>query len=190
MKLFTEKTIRDRQAWVKDHPARVKEELTALGYTLDVTVQKGFILRTVLSIDLFTAPLAWRCEIASMYPSKLPRLLSSMTMAQMIFAHDVAKELLSGVGEAEREILSGKNAISFEIAHPCTPEEAEYVVKAALRPAALFESVPVGELNEYDLSSASQVAGWWDGKEGKQQGLYLPTKRSLIYERPGNQTDN
>lgn len=183
MNPLSQEMIKKRQRWVKDNPARLAEELTAPGYICDVN-RNGLLIRTVLSIDLFQAPLAWRCQIALLYPSKLPRPRRAWQITETMAAVQVAESLLAGVGIKSDLLVT--DSVSFELVYPCTPDEAEYVVRAALRPATAFESLPVGEINQYDFSDPStQIAGWWDGREGKEQGLFLPQQRSLIHE-PGN----
>lgn len=182
MNPLSQDMIKKRQQWAKDHPARVAEELTAPGYIFDLKCN-GLFVRTVLSIDLFQEPLAWRAQIGLLYPSKLPRALKDWTMPEMIEAFGIAQRLLDGVGV--KSDLLRKDALSFELIYPCTPAEAGYAVRAALRPATAFESLPVGEVNQYDFSDKStQIAGWWNSREGREEGLFLPQTRSVIHE-PG-----
>ncbi len=172
--------IKTRQRWVKDHPARTVEELGLKGYVFDIEA-RGLIVRTVLSIDLFAQPLAWRAQIALLYPSRLPRPRGSWTLEENVFALDLARQMLAGVGLKDSQFLNA-DALSFEIGYPCTDAEAHYAVRAALRPAVRFESVPVGEINQYDFTDTStQIDGWWNGKTGREEGLYLPRERTLLY---------
>lgn len=188
MNPLSQDSIKKRQRWALDHPARVAEELSAPGYIFDLNYH-GMLIRTVLSIDLFQTPLAWRCQIALLYPSRLPRARRDWHITETMAAVQVAESLLAGVGVKSDLLVT--DSLSFELVYPCTPEEAEYAVRAALRPATSFESLPVGEINQYDPSDRStQIAGWWDGKIGKEQGLFLPQTRSLIYESGIRKTDH
>jgi hypothetical protein len=175
--------ITKRQRWVKDHPCRSVEECGAPGYRFDIQ-RNGLYLATVLTIDLFESPLAWRAKIAFLHPSSLPRPLASASIAERIEAYAVAKEMLRGVGDVSRKHLL-TDRLSFDLVYPLTPDEAEYVVRAAMRPAILFEPVALGELNRYDLTDRkTQVDGWWDGKTGKEEGAFIPQERTLIYGQP------
>lgn len=179
--------IKMRQRWVKDHPCRVVEECGLPGYVHDVE-QGGLIIRTVLSIDLFTEPLAWRVQMALLYPSRMPRPRASWSIQQNAYLLGMARQLLDGVGcGADRLSV---DSISFELARPVTAEEAEYVYRAAGRPDCRIKQLPVGEISSYDFTNRSlQVDGWWNGKTGREEGLFLPETRTLIYE-PGSNTSN
>lgn len=175
-----------RQSWVKDHPCRVVEECGLPGYVHDIE-RHGLIIRTVLSIDLFAQPLAWRAQIALLYPSRLPRARSTWSIPQNALLLSIARQLLDGVGQGGDHLTT--DAVSFELARLLTGAEAEYVFRAAMRPATEFESVPVGEINGYDFTDKKlQIDGWWNGKTGREEGLFLPQKRVLIYE-PGTDTN-
>ena len=172
--------IAARQRWVKDHPARSVDELALRGYVFDLE-ERGGIVRTVLSIDLFAQPLAWRAQIALLSPSRQPRPRSSWSLGENVLALDLARQMLAHVGLPAEQFLN-TDALSFELCYPCTTAEAYYVVRASLRPATRFEALPVGEINQYDFTDAStQIAGWWNGKTGREEGLYLPKQRTLIY---------
>lgn len=172
--------IKSRQRWVKDHPARTVDELHMPGYVHDIE-HRDLIIRTVLSIDLFARPVAWRAQIALMYPSRLPRARASWTLPQSMLALDIARQLLEGVGEPDCRSMT-TDAVSFELLHPCTAEEIRYVLRAAGRPALRLERLPIGEINQYDFTDrATQIDGWWNGKTGREEGLYLPQERTLIY---------
>jgi hypothetical protein len=182
--------IKKRQLWVKDHPCRFVEECAAPGYRLDLD-QHGLLIATVLTIDLFDQPLAWRAKIALLHPSGTPRPITGWTMSERLQAYEIAISILDGVG-----IKSGaftlSDSLSIDLCYPLTPDEAEWVVRASLRPASLrpvatCEAVPVGEVNQYDFADKStQVAGWWNGKRGREEGVFLPQKRKLIYEQRNN----
>lgn len=179
--------ITSRQRWVKDHPCRVVEECGLPGYVHDVE-QGGLIIRTVFSIDLFTQPLAWRVQMALMYPSRLPRPRSTWSIPMNALLLDMARQLLDGVGTGADQL--SVDSVSFELARPVTGAEAEYIFRAAGRPEVKLEQLPVGELDIYDMQDRStQVDGWWNGKTGREEGLFAPTERILIYE-PGNSTNN
>lgn len=173
--------IKARQRWVKDHPARTVEELGLKGYVFDLEI-KGLVIRTVLSIDLFAAPLAWRAQVALLHPSsRTPKPRGSWTFEENVYTIEIARQMLDGVGLKESQFLNS-DALSFEIGYPCTAAEAHYTVRAAMRPAIRFESLPVGEINQYDFTDTStQIDGWWNGKTGREEGLYLPKERTLIY---------
>lgn len=186
--IFTKDTIQKRQRWALDHPARFIQEFITPGYVLDVEWH-GLIVRTVLSIDLFQSPLAWRSQIALMYPNKTPRPLKQYTMAELILCHDIAKSFLEGVGIPQTNFLL-RDRVSIEIAKHCTASEAAHAVNASFRPDVDFSPVLVGEFNEYDLSKKTQVDGIWDASQGKEIGLYQPSKRRMIYVQPGTETNN
>lgn len=179
--------VRARQQWVKDHPARTVEELTLPGYAHDVETRGGLIIRTVLSIDLFVSPLAWRCQIALMRPSRLPRPRSEWSLEENVFALQIARQLLAGVGDLSRSRLT-TDSVSFELAYPLLADEAEYALRAAMRPATAFEAPAIGEISAYDFTDrATQVDGWWNGKLGREEGLFLPKQRTILHAR---QRDN
>ena len=186
--IFTTDTIKTRQHWALDHPARTVNDFYGPGYVKDFNWH-GLYVRTVLSIDLFQQPIAWRAEVALMYPGWQPRPLKLYSMNELILCHTIAKSLLEGVGLQHTRFVSKTN-VSIELANNCTPEEAVYAVNAAMRPAVELLPVAVGEINEYDLSPQTQIAGVWDGKKGKELGFYQPSQRRIVYVQPGTETSN
>jgi hypothetical protein len=188
-KSMNKDVTKKRQQWVKDHPCRFVEECAAPGYRLDLD-RHGLLIATVLTIDLFDQPLAWRAKIALLNSSGTPRRIAGWTMPERLQAYEIAVSILAGVG-----IKSGaftlSDALSIDLCYLLTPDEAAHVARAAMRPVEIDSSPRlVGEIGRYDFSDKkTQIDGWWNGKAGREEGAYQPQKRMLIYE-PGRAGNN
>lgn len=180
--------IKKRQRWVADHPCRIAEECALPGCILDLERPGGLIVRTVLTIDLFRPPVAWRAQIGLLYPSRLPRARADWSIEESIEALRIAREMLAGVGLQGNSFLL-TDPLSFELCYPLTSWETEHVSRASLRPAVEFAAAPIGEINQYDFTDHStKIDGWWNGKTGTEEGIYVPKKRTILYE-PGKSTN-
>jgi hypothetical protein len=164
-----ESTNKTRQDWVLRHPCPTLRHCGERGYSADVVIA-GVKLRTVLTIDLFTKPLAWHATIARIQPDGRPVALDSLAGSDRLAMLGLAIEMLRGVGQNGTDALE-IDAVSVGCGRTLTPQEVRTVASHA-RQFAPLALIAVGEINEYDFSDRTTQVG---------DGLHIPINREVIY---------
>lgn len=166
---MNERTIKLRQRWVLGHPCRVLDECGRPGYRADF-VLAGHPVATVLTIDLFAAPLAWHADVARIdeHGKTLPLIAWSETDRTAAF--DLARRMLDGVGSPDGD---GADCDQWKvgIVRPLTDREIACVL-GNRRPIPAAPAI--GEVSIFDFSDAGTEAG---------PGIHVPQTRRIVYAR-------
>lgn len=166
---MNERTIKLRQRWVLGHPCRVLDECGRPGYRADF-VLAGHPVATVLTIDLFTSPLAWHADVARIdeHGKTLPLIAWSDTDRAAAF--DLARRMLDGVGAPDCD-SADCDQWKIGIVRPLTDREIAFVL-GNRRPIPAPPAI--GEISEFDFSDPGTEAG---------PGIYTPQTRRIVYAR-------
>lgn len=161
--------IKSRQRFVLCHPCRTLTECGQPGMVIDWQMG-GIKLRTVLTIDLFTEPLAWHADVAVLNSDDTAIPVIRWTPADRAAALDFAKRMLEGVGVKDQLKLDG-DAWRLGFIRPLTIQEASFVLGMAER-RARPAPIPIGELNAYDTN---------DERTRADEHSWAPVERKIIY---------
>lgn len=160
-----------RQSWVLRHPCRTVEECGNLGYRVDLSLV-GHPVATVLTIDLFTEPLAWHSDVAILGPDGIARPVVEWSDMDRAAAFDLARGMIAGVGCPDTD-RAECDEIKIGIVRCLSAAEAAIVYEIAKRrPKSGLPAI--GEINLYDFNDRHSEAG---------DGIYAPIERTVIHGR-------
>lgn len=160
--------IKIRQGWVLHHPCRTVQECGAPGYRVDFSL-RGQQVATVLTIDLFSAPIAWHAQVAWLDAEGKTRPLCSYSWDEQTGALALAQELLAGIGEAR--LIPESNEWCIGLAKPLTDAERTITLARGAMNAPHRQTARA-EFNQYDFRNKQTQVG---------DGLYVPEERTLIH---------
>ena len=163
-------TIKKRQRWVLEHPCRTMQECGKLGYRLDLELAGQNRVATVLTIDLWQSPLAWRADVAIIGADGLAKLVALWTVSDRAAAFEMAFQMLQGVGLAHQQTVDCDN-IKVGYVRPLTGAEMARVMEVGRR-RPLPALVPIGEIDVFDFS---------DFDTEVDDGVFIPAEREIAY---------
>jgi hypothetical protein len=162
--------IKKRQRWVLEHPCRTVQECGKLGYRADFDLAGGNRVATVLTIDLFSEPLAWHSDVAIIGNDGAAKPVALWSVSDRAAAFDLSFQMLAGVGKPDAQTVDC-DGWKVGFVRPLTGAETVRAMEVAgRRPAA--EPVAIGEISEFDFSDFETEA---------DEGLFLPTEREIVY---------
>ena len=166
--MLTSEQIRKRQNWVLTNPCRRVEDCGRPGYRVDLPAGRQMIA-TILTIDLFTSPVAWHSTTALVGQQGVTLPVSLWHADDRPALIRIAEQMLEGVGQSVWR--HEEDQLSIGIARLVTPREAEIIFRAlGLHPPA---PRAIGEVAIYDFADGSTEAG---------QHLFVPQERSIVYD--------
>lgn len=159
-----------RQRWALSNPCKTVEQCGRPGCRADFTVA-GKSIATILTVDLFTQPLAWHCQIGLIAPNGETKSIEEWDNGDVSAAAEIARQILAGVGApgADRIIF---DELSLTVARQLNIDEAAFVYNIT-RDFKRIKPVAIAEAAEYNFANKKTQVG---------DGAFIPQNR-IIYER-------
>ena len=166
--MLTSEQIRQRQRWVLTHPCRRVEDCGMLGYRIDLPAG-GETIATILTIDLFSSPVAWHSTTALIGQDGVTLPVTVWQANDRTALLRIAEQMLEGVGQLI--CRHEEDQLSIGIARLVTTAEAEIIFRAI----GLCPPKPraIGEIAVYDFADRRTEADW---------NTFLPQERRIVYD--------